>query len=270
MNYIISNKEAWEEAFEHRIPGWCEDIIAKLKEEKFPFLQKELIDELEKLDLSNKSIAQFCCNNGRELLSVMKFGAKQGVGFDIAENMVAWANDIAEKTNSKSSFVSVNILDIDAAYHNSFDFIFFTIGAVTWFRDLNKLFEKVSLCLKEGGILLINDMHPVTNMLAFQREDNFDPNVPNKLVNSYFKDDPWVENDGKFYMCKKVYDSKTFYSYSHTFSSIVNSLSANNLGIIKIREFQHDLSEGLTHLDNQGIPLSYILTARKIYAGIPG
>lgn len=263
MNYITSNKEAWEEAFEHRAPGWCEDIIGRLKEEEFPFLQKELVDELESLDLSNKSIAQFCSNNGRELLSVMKFGAKQGVGFDIAENMVAWANDIAEKTNSKSSFVAVNILDIDAAYHDSFDFIYFTIGAVTWFQDLNKLFEKVSLCLKEGGTLLINDMHPVTNMLAFQREDNFDPNVPGKLVNSYFKDDPWLENNGMVYMCNEIYDSKTFHSYSHTFSSIVNSLSANNLTISKIREFQYDLSGGLTHLDHQGIPLSYILIARK-------
>ena len=200
----------------------------------------------------------------------MKFGAKEGVGFDIAENMVAWANNISEKTNSKSSFVAANILDIDEAYYDSFDFIFFTIGAVTWFGDLNLLFEKVSLCLKDGGILLINDMHPVTNMLAFQREENFDENVPNKLVNSYFKDDPWVENDGKFYMCKKIYDSKTFYSYSHTFSSIVNSLSYNNLSILRMREFQYDLSEGLTHLDNQGIPLSYMLIARKISNITPG
>ncbi len=263
MSYIQSNKEAWEEAFEHRAPGWCEDIIRRLKEEDFPFLQKELINELKILELSNKSIAQFCCNNGRELLSVMKSGAKQGVGFDIAENMIAWANDIAEKTNSRSSFVAVNILDIDAAYHDSFDFIFFTIGAVTWFQDLNKLFEKVSLCLKDGGILLINDMHPVTNMLAFQREDNFDPNVPGKPVNSYFKDDPWVENNGMVYMCNEIYDSRTFYSYSHTLSAIVNPLSYNNLAVLKMREFQHDLSGGLTHLDNQGIPLSYILTARK-------
>lgn len=26
-------------------------------------------------------------------MALMKFGAEKGVGFDIAENMVAWAND---------------------------------------------------------------------------------------------------------------------------------------------------------------------------------
>lgn len=263
MSYIQSNKDAWEEAFEHRAPGWCEDIIKRLKEEELPFLQKELIDELKELDLSNKSIAQFCCNNGRELLSVMKFGAQRGVGFDIAENMVAWARDIAEKTDSKSTFVAANILDIDAAYHNSFDLIFFTIGALTWFKDLKQLFAKVSLCLKEGGVLLVNDTHPIANMLAFEQEEGYDKNVPNKLVYSYFKDDPWVENCGMGYMSGKAYDSKTFYSHSHTISSIINSMTANRLIITGMKEFQHDISESLEHLNNRGIPLSYILRAKK-------
>lgn len=264
MNYIQSNKEAWEEAFEHRTPGWCEDIIKRLNEEEFPFIQKELFNQLKEINLTNKTIAQFCCNNGRELLSIMKFGAKQGMGFDIAENMVAWANDIAVKTNSNCSFITNNILDIDNSYHNRFDFIFFTIGAITWFQDLNLLFKKVSLCLKEGGKLLINDMHPVTNMLAFEKEDNYCENAPNKLVNSYFKKEPWVENSGMGYMSNEIYNSKTFYSYSHTFSSIINSLSDNHLRILNMQEFQHDLSGSLTYLDNKGIPLSYLLTAMKI------
>ncbi|WP_242841795.1 hypothetical protein [Clostridium beijerinckii] len=43
----------------------------------------------------------------------MKFGAKQGVGFDIAENMVFFANETAKKAKTKCLFVATNILDID-------------------------------------------------------------------------------------------------------------------------------------------------------------
>ncbi|MCB7062323.1 hypothetical protein [Enterocloster citroniae] len=34
-----------------------------------------------------KTISQFCCNNGRELFSLIQLGAKDGVDFDIAENL---------------------------------------------------------------------------------------------------------------------------------------------------------------------------------------
>lgn len=264
MDYIKSNKEAWEEAFERRAPGWCEDIIKRLREEEFPFLESEMWEELQAVDLKNKTIGQFCCNNGRELLAAMKLGPEKGIGFDIAENMVAWANDIALRTNTRCSFVSANILELDEGYEDNFDLIFFTIGAITWFQDLNLLFSKVSSCLKKGGILLISDMHPVTNMLAFQGEDNYDEKAPGKLVNSYFRQEPWEESNGKFYMSGKEYSSKTFFSYSHSFSGLVNSLTRNNLSIFSLREFQHDVSESLAHLNNTGIPLSYILRAKKL------
>ena len=264
MEYIKSNKEAWEEAFEHRSRGWGEDIPIKLQNEAYPFLEKELIEELHELDFTNKTIGQFCCNNGRELLSIMKFGAKQGVGFDIAENMIAWANETAQKTKSNCSFVAADILDIDEKYYNSFDFIFVTIGALTWFHDLHPFFKKVNHCLKAGGLLIINEMHPVINMLAFPGEDDYDEKIPGKPVNSYFRQEPWEETNGMGYMCENPYKSKTFYSYSHTFSAIVNALSANEMVLSKLCEFQHDITGSCGSLNNTGIPLSYVLTAVKL------
>lgn len=91
MDYILSNKEAWEEAFNQRSEDWGEDIKLKLSKEAFPFIKKILIDESFYFDFQNKTIAQFCCNNGRELFSLMKLGAAKGIGFDIAENMISFA-----------------------------------------------------------------------------------------------------------------------------------------------------------------------------------
>lgn len=42
---------------------------------------------LEKINLVDKAVAQLCCNNGRELLSIKNKGAGYCVGFDIAEKI---------------------------------------------------------------------------------------------------------------------------------------------------------------------------------------
>ncbi|MCX7746575.1 MAG: class I SAM-dependent methyltransferase [Clostridia bacterium] len=264
MNFNKSNKMAWEEAFDNRKDGWGEDICNQIQSEGYPFLEKALIEELNNFDLKGKTIAQFCCNNGRELLSLFKMGAKYGVGFDIAENMVSFANKTAKNLQLNCTFVATDILDIDTSYDGMFDFIFITIGAITWFNDLKAFFDKVSNCLKDGGYLIINEMHPVANMLAMNGEENFDASSPNKLVNSYFRCDPWIENNGMGYMSdpSKEY-KKTFYSYSHTLADILNAIIKSNMQIKKLKEIEYDISGSFYELSHKGIPLSYVLVANK-------
>lgn len=263
MNYTKSNKEAWEEAYDNRSEGWGADVEDRLKHENFPFIEEVLINELAYYDLKNKSIAQFCCNNGRELLSLMKSGASEGVGFDLAENMVSFANNTAKALGSNCTFVASDILEIDERYHNCFDFIFITIGALTWFQDLSKFFNKVSLCLKKDGRLVIHEMHPVTNLLALAGEEGYETDTPEKMVNSYFREEPWEENCGMPYISGKLYESKTFFSYSHTFSDIINSIIQNKMNIINLLEYDRDISSMFSDLENRGIPLSYILISQK-------
>ncbi len=264
MNYNESNKMAWEEAFDNRRDDWGEDIVARIKNEGYPFLEKVLIDELSNFDFKGKTIAQFCCNNGRELLSIFKMGAEYGVGFDIAENMVSFANITAMDLKMNCTFVATDILDIDSTYHGTFDYIFITIGALTWFNDLKVFFNKVASCLKDGGYLIINEMHPFTGMLAMEGEENYDASIPNKLINSYFRQEPWIENNGMGYMSDSSMEyKKTFYSYSHTFADIMNSIIDNGMQIRKLKEFESDISFSFCNLSDKGIPLSYILISQK-------
>ena len=94
--YIEENKAAWEEAFDNRDASWGADITERIKNEEYPFFYEEMKEMLKDLDTEGRVIGQFCCNNGRELLSLVKCGrAKKGTGFDIAENQVAFANEKA-------------------------------------------------------------------------------------------------------------------------------------------------------------------------------
>ena len=144
MNFHASNKMAWEEAFDNRKSGFGENLCEKINE-GYLYLDKELVEELGHYDLQGKTIAQFCCNNGRELLSLCKMGAERAVGFDIAENMVSFANEAAEQLRLNCTFVATDILEIAGSYYGMFDYIFVTVGAVTWFNDLNAFFKKASL-----------------------------------------------------------------------------------------------------------------------------
>lgn len=263
MDYIINNKAAWEEAFEHKHDGWGEGNHLRLLHEKLPFFGPDAAAELQSLDFKGKSIAQFCCNNGRELLSLMQLGAKDGTGFDIAENITMQAAQTAQKADIQNCrFIACNILDIDKQYDNSFDFILFTIGAITWFEDLKPLFEKVSDCLKPGGILFIHDFHPVMNMLPMPGEPAFDGEHLNQIAYSYFRSEPWIENEGMGYMSEQ-YPSKTFTSFSHTASGIINAISHSQMRIVQFNEYDYDI--GLSDVyDGKGFPLSYILIAEKL------
>jgi len=263
MDYVKGNKGAWEEAFDNRSENWCSDVLTRYRSEELPFIEPEMAQELLKLTLSGRVVGQFCCNNGRELLSIMKLGAGKGIGFDIAENQIACANEFARALGVNCEFIAANILEIDERYDDTFDLIIVTIGALCWFRDLDLFFEKVSRCLKSGGSLVINEAHPVTNMLGLPGEGGFDESNPQKIMHTYFER-AWEENDGMWYMTGKLYESKTFTSFTHPFSSIVNGITGNGLRIRSLHEYETDISSDMfSALNNTGIPLSYVLRADK-------
>jgi len=272
MDYINNNKAAWEEAFDHRRPEWSSKNHLRLKEEKFAFFDSDLKKVLENMELSGKTIAQFCCNDGRELLSLMDSGATLGVGFDIAENMITHAKETAEKAGIKNcSFHACDILKISNSFYGKFDLILFTIGGIIWFEDLSLLFKKVASCLKEGGVLLINDFHPIVNMLALPGEPEYDADNLNRVSHSYFTRAPWISNNGMSYM-STLEQSKTFTSYRHKTSDIINALIKNGLDIVRFEEYDYDIMMETKDYEKIGFPLSYILVAEKhsTYTGREG
>jgi len=83
------------------------------------------------------------------------------------------------------------------------------------------------------------------------------------LVNSYFRKEPWLGNDGIYYI-SGAYESKTFTDFSHTMSDVINALSANGMKTVKLDEYDYEIgSIGSDIFDRKGIPLSYILVAEK-------
>lgn len=262
MNYIQENKAAWEEAFEHRHPGWGESNHERLLHEDLPFFCPDMAEELKGMEFKGKTVAQFCCNNGRELLSLMQLGPEAGFGFDIAENIIEQARETAERAGIEHCrFTACNILEMPEEYRGRFDLVLFTIGAITWFEDLRPLFRVAADCLRPGGTMMIHDFHPIMNMLPMPGEPEFDEGNLNRIAYSYFRKEPWIENEGMGYM-SEPFPSRTFTSFSHTMADIINAAGTAGLCIIKLNEYDYDV--GLSEVyDHKGFPLSYLLRAEK-------
>jgi SAM-dependent methyltransferase len=216
MDYGEANKEAWEEAFAKHKEGYQEDPAQRLRRGDLSFLEDDVRTMLVGIGLEGKSVAQFCCNNGRELLTLLNMGAATTTGFDIAENFIAEGRRLAREADLNADFVATDIYDIDVSFAEAFDLVFVTIGALCWFADLDRFFSKVALVLKTGGDLLINEQHPYTNMLAGPNEDGYDAEHPDKVVFSYFKEEPWIQTNGVDYVGGTIYESKPLYSFSHS------------------------------------------------------
>lgn len=262
-SYIKGNKEAWEEAFNQKDSSWGEDLVSRVRAEDYAFFNKDMVRTLKNYNLTGKCIGQFCCNNGRELLSLVKTtGAASGIGFDIAENQIAFANEKAKELNLPCEFVAENILDIGEEYKETFDAVIITIGALCWFKDLTEYFAVVSNCMKKDGVIIINEQHPFTNMVAMTDEPEYNVQAPKNCIHSYFEQE-WTGNEGMYYMTKKNYVSKTFTDYTHSMADIIGAMCKNHIVVTGMQEFDYDISGGFEQLNGNEVPLSMIIEGRK-------
>ena len=263
-DYIVGNKEAWEESFEKSTIGFGEKDASRLKNEHFPFLNTDLIKEIEKYDLADKKVLQLCCNNGREIMSITKaVKASLGVGIDIAENIVNQAKANAEKAGIACEFYAGNVLEIKEELLGQFDAVFVMVGAICWFEDLTEFFKVASSYLKKDGILFVFEIHPASDMIPLEGDEGYDKENPLKVAWSYFKEEPFKDEFGMGYVAGAKYKSKVFTSFSHTMSDVINGMALNGLRILNSKEFDYDVGGNFPNLDGKGFPLTLMMTAKK-------
>ena len=241
-NYAEKNREAWNEAAGVHRKSRKIDYKEAFKDKRFSALDDLLTSLLQNMPLQGKRVAQLCCNNGRELLSIVNTMGAAGIGFDISDEFITEAKIIAQSAKLDCRFVRTDITQFTNGYNSQFDLVLLTAGALTWFHDLGKLFRVASRLLKSEGYLLIYEIHPFTNLIAWKGEPEYEALNPYKIVYKYFRNTPWIDNEGADYIGKTTYKSKTFISFAHKISDIITAISSNNIIIKEFKEYPHDVS----------------------------
>jgi ubiquinone/menaquinone biosynthesis C-methylase UbiE len=264
-DYTEANRAAWNETAPIHAAQRLEMLLEGFRTPGYSSLSHPFeVERLKKLQLQGKSVAQLCCNNGRELLSVKNlFGAGRCVGFDISDAFLEQARALNAAAEQDVKFVLGSVLEIGEEFSNQFDLVYVTIGALGWLPDLDIFMGVVSRLLKPGGNVFIYEMHPILDLFDNDQESLKNPL---EIKHSYFRTTPYAESQGLDYYGGQQYDSKTMYWFHHKMSDIIGGLIRCGLNIAAFDEFDFDISNAFAHLGllEPRVPMCYILEARKI------
>ncbi len=260
INYTEANRQAWNQTAPIHKEQNFDTLLESFKEPGYSYLDDTESAILSKIGISGKSVAQLCCNNGRELLSVKNMGAGRCVGFDISDEFIAQAHELVAQSAINCDFIRTDVYDIPAEYDHTFDLIYITIGVLGWMPDLGSFFDVVNRLLKPNGQVFVYEVHPITEI--FNDEEDGDPL---EVKYSYFKDTPFVDDTGLDYYGQTTYESLPTYWFHHKLSDIFQACLQRGLAIKSFVEYDHDISNCLEDLEAQDTrpPLCFTLILEK-------
>ena len=255
--YIRANRAMWNETAGVHAEGYVKDLLKRIAAPDFTTFDKVERAIFSELGLAGQAVAQLSCNNGRELISCKKAGAGRCVGFDISDAFVAQARQLGEASGVEVTFVRSDVYTLPPEYDATFDIVYVTVGALGWLPDLERYFEVVAGLLKEGGHFFLYEMHPVLNM--------FDAKKGLEVDASYFRTEPFVDEEEPDYMDPTKTVSGTSYWFPHTLADVIGGCLRNGLILTHFEEYAHDLSNVYRAFQDfeKKPPLSYSLVARK-------
>jgi SAM-dependent methyltransferase len=260
---IDQNLRAWNEVAPRHAEHNFANIARQLKATRGHFLDPVFRQHLEGIGLAGKTIAQFNCNNGRELISAVQLGARAGLGFDFSAAFIRQARDLCDGAGVNIDFIETNIYEIPARYSAVADVLMMTSGALCWMPDLRRYFEVASRVLGPGGSLVIYETHPFLEMFKLDRErapeEALVPHYP------YFMAEPIKSSAGLDYYSNEIYGREVVYWYHHTLSGIMQAIIDSGLTIRRFQEFEHDSDSGYARVRafSARPPMSYLLSATK-------
>lgn len=260
IDVTTQNIQAWDEVAPIHAKHNHERLLKDVRSPRFSALDEVETGLLEDLHVAGKDVAQVCCNNGRELLSVKRMGAARCVGFDGAQGFITQARELADAAGLEAEFVCTDIYDLDPAHANAFDIVTITIGVLGWMPDIDRFFEVVAGLIRPGGALFIYEQHPVMEMFKTGDDDE-----PVEFELSYFSKEPYVETDGLDYYGFTEYDAKPVTSFIHTMSDVIMAGVRQGMAVEHFREYPDHISNAWYNLEaaDLGVPMSYTLVFRK-------
>jgi SAM-dependent methyltransferase len=264
-DYVTLAHDAWNEAapIHWRVTS---ALLDEIKDPERRDIHQIQIDELQRLGLEGKRLAHLNCNNGRELITMARLGARQSVGFDISEGFVAQADQLAKAAGVDCQFVCTDIYKIGPQFHDQFDLVVITAGALAFMPDLVAYFSIARQMLHPGGKLTIYETHPVTRMFLKDRDRR---DKPVELVQSYFAKEPLRHETGLDYQGGTTYEAKPIYYFQHKLADIITACLDAGFVVDKFGEYDRDPSQARKSLEALSAtpPLSYILTCKLAKAG---
>lgn len=224
------NRAMWDE----RVPAhWASKMYSRHADDLRACrhcLSEELIDRMG--DVQGRSLVHLQCHMGMETLSWSRLGAK-AVGVDFSGPAIERATHLRDELGLDTRFIHGNVYDVTPELGvGVFDAAFVSVGSLCWLPDVPRWASVVSALLKPGGKLLMNEVHPVCDMLGQpEGKNHLEPMYP------YFPEEGRVfEGDGTYADTDMKFKTTKSVEWSHPLGEVVSALIDAGMVIDYLRE----------------------------------
>jgi hypothetical protein len=186
------------------------------------------------------------------------------------------ARGLADAAGLGVRFVEGELYDaLDVLGAASFDLVYTGTGALCWLPDIRGWARVVAGLLRRGGVVHLNEFHPVLFALDDRSHEALSLYYPyfETAQSIVFDDGPATYTDGD----ASSITHTTTHEWNHALGEVVQALIDAGLTITALREFAHCASAVLPHLMVERVsdgatvlrehperaPLSYVLQATK-------
>ncbi|MBZ9623831.1 class I SAM-dependent methyltransferase [Clostridium sp. FP2] len=199
--------------------------------------------------IEGKKIANICGSNGRKAVPLALMGAAVTV-FDISEENRKYALELAKCANTSIDYIVCDIYDVDLKkYEGFFDILYIEGGILHYFNDINKLMSILYSLLKDNGVMILSDFHPLRKCIAEGNSGQTQGNYFDEELHN--GDVAYKQFFSKQEQCDFPDCSLRFY----TLSEIINSVIINGFELKKFDEHPK--------WENEKIPGEFTILAVK-------
>lgn len=176
------------------------------------------------------------CAGGTDTLSLYNAGAREVVGIDISDEMIAIANAKSQALNAPATWERCDVLDTPAEFDGTADLVYTGRGALCWIMDITKWATVASRLLKPGGRLYIFEGHPVSDLWCLEESTYIlDPEYGN-----YFQERPIASSGWPDTYIGDLGKPQEQHAPKHErfwpLGKVVNAVIASGLQISKLEE----------------------------------
>jgi SAM-dependent methyltransferase len=261
LDYIKLNKDSWDK----RVATHFDSAFYAMDE----FMKGHTsLNEIELSilgDIKDKSVLHLQCHFGQDTLSLSRMGAKC-TGVDFSGEAISKARELNAKLGLDCDFICSDIYELPKQLDKKFDIVFASYGTIGWLPDMDRWAEIVSHFLKDSGIFVFVEFHPVVWM--------FDEHFGNIGYN-YFNAEPIIESTTGTYAEKGSEIKHETISWNHNLAEVINALLHSGLKLQSFMEYDYspyncfngmektgEKKFRIKHLGNK-IPLVYSIKAIK-------
>ncbi len=167
---------------------------------------------------------------------------------DISDEQLATARSRAAHLGLDITFIQSDVTDLAAIAEASFDLVYTGGHVAVWVSDLGAYYSEAARILRPGGMLLINEYHPMRRIYA-------DGNQPLSSQHRYLNRGPYRYGDG---------DGTPTFEFHWTVADYLQAVIDAGLNVIAVSEFgDGEVDDEWEAAGTETLPANLLIAARK-------